>query len=158
MRATTWTSCPNWFWYPPAIQEPSAPVYGEPRIRVNMNPPVIVREVTMVMIAQVQRFCRTGAMNRRVRAKPKSPLMKVIQRAQSMGALYGIGMGVWLDKCWARGSASNPLKSVLSTDGYHELILLLGEVVFGRYISSTCTRTFRRTINPNNRSGGQIQL
>lgn len=26
MSATTWTSWPNWFWYPPAIQEPSFPV------------------------------------------------------------------------------------------------------------------------------------
>jgi len=66
-------------------------------------------DVTTVHAAHVQRLCRIGAIKRRVTTKAKMAKAKIAQRAQSVGGLYGIGTGVWGDKCSANGPASNPL-------------------------------------------------
>jgi hypothetical protein len=78
-------------------------------MRVNICPEVMTRDTLMVPTAHVHLFCRIGAMKRRATRKTRLDAANVPQRAQLMGALYGIGMGVWIESCSARGWASNPL-------------------------------------------------
>ena len=94
MNATTWTSCPNWFWYPGAIHWPFAPLWGMPRMRTNMKPEVMTSEVSTVPAAHVQRERSTGRKTRMPERIMRPTPTAVPYLAQSIGALYGIGTGV----------------------------------------------------------------
>lgn len=68
-----------------------------------------MRDVTMVTMAHTQRFWRMGERKRSVMMKPRAVVAKETQRAQFIGSLYGIGMGVCFEMWAASGPASNPL-------------------------------------------------
>ena len=87
MNETTWTSWPNWFWYPGAIHWPFAPLLGIPRMRTNMKPDVMTSEVRTMPIAQAQRERRTGSNTRTPERRMSVTPAAVPYLPQSTGAL-----------------------------------------------------------------------
>lgn len=54
----------------------------------------MIREVAIVPAAQTQRFCSAGLIKRKIRVMIGMSEAMLPARAQSKGALYGIGIGV----------------------------------------------------------------
>lgn len=105
-----------------------------PLIRTNIKPEVMTSIVDMTMIAQVQRLAIIGRTKRAASVQKRSVAATVNTSPQSIGALYGMGVGVKLDICRANSFASLPLIILCKFIQSNSLILSLqvSEVVVER--------------------------
>lgn len=120
-----------------------------------------MRDVRIVPTAQTHLFWRMGEMKRMRERKPRAPPAKVAQRAQSMGALYGMGIGVCWESWRASGPASYPLQmDVTDNDTEKRVRCVLCKVVFegSGFAVGRKSRAFGRGIDEHDGGRGQTEL